>query len=447
MSGRVVKIVVLTLLVAGVVSYLYVLNPTSVQLTMMPGKTKELPLALVLIFTFGAGALLISLFVMIIGVKGWLYRRKEARRAELAESHKRLLVSARERAALGDYQSAAALLLKIVLKDPSDMVARIQLAEAYQKNGDLPTALKMLEEARVEQRQNVELLLLASDLNAAMGNQTAAHDNAALVLKLIPKNTFALSRLVASAASLKRYEEAAGYQRMLLKLSPGVDQSAAQSRLADLELKAALKNHTGNAEGLRKEVSDILRRHREFAPALETAAYLEEQDGRTDAATKLLCDAFQSSKNLRYLEKAAIIWLRAENPQKALSIVASALKKKDSECELIEGLLFHASLLLHLEMLDEASRELKKVRPETITDEKTSAAYEVLHCRLLRREGKLDEAFESALRALSEDSFINRTLLLGEVLEQGHDRDSETLPLADSPGSKNARNVFQLSTP
>src|SRR5690606_11124128 len=121
-----------------------------------------------------------------------------------------------------------------------DMEARVLLAETYRREGDLNAALRVLEDARMEQKRNPELLLQAADINEQQLNYTAAYDNTALVLKLSPKNHGVLERLVGYCRRLERYDEAIAHQEQVLKLTSGADYEREQDRLAHLELERTL---------------------------------------------------------------------------------------------------------------------------------------------------------------------------------------------------------------
>ncbi|MCB0322678.1 MAG: DUF1049 domain-containing protein, partial [Bdellovibrionales bacterium] len=392
MSGRIVKLLVL-LLIAAAVSYVFYLNPGPVEVTYRPGVSWRLPLALVLIATFFVGVLLTALFAFAIGIKLQFATWRVNRRAQQTKDHHDLIGEARAELALGNFGAARALFQKVIQRDADDLEARVLLAESYRREGEDRAALRILEEARMEQRQNPELLLLASDLNEKLGNPTAAHDNAALVYKVAPRNPMVLARLVHTCGQLGRFDEAVSYQEQLVKLLSGDPYQHAQEHLAGLKLRRALAAPTESAETLRATLNDILKQHRDFVPALAELAAMECDALHFEEATKFWLRAFEASKNPLYLERIASMWIHADEPSRAVATVRNTLHPRGAKAPLsAAGQIFFVNLLLHLEMIDEARKEFERLKAIPLADEELRAAFALVKARILEREGRVDEA-------------------------------------------------------
>lgn len=408
---RKILVIAFLLFIVAAVLYVYYLNSQTVKLAYSSSGSFEHPLGILAIGIFVAGALFASLFAMFFGFKlRWATNRLE-KQQRLLKDHRKLLADARGQLALGDFSGAQGALAKIIQRDPDDVIARVLLAETFRRRNDPDAALNVLEQARIEQKKNVELLLLASDVNSELGNHTAAYDNAALILKLKPKNRFSLERLVHSCVALGRLDDAIEYQQQLVKVLSGDEYTQAQDGVAHLQTLAAVKRAGGDKAKLRAEIESVLRNHRDHPHALSLLAELEYEDGNRDSATKLLKKLFQLTGEVIHLECIAALWLRAEEPAKALSSVRSALATVTKRQPHPEGQLFIANLLLHLEMVDEAKVEFSEVERLVDNVPQLASAVMLFKSKLLKRLGKESEAL-----SLFFDSFEAAAALPGETL-------------------------------
>lgn len=407
------KILIIAFLLSVVFSvlYIYYLNSEVVTLSYSSAGNIKQPIGILVIGVFIVGALFASIIAMFFGIKlRWATKRLEKQQRMLLE-HRKSLADARGQLALGDFSGAQNALAKIIQRDPDDVIARVLLAETFRRQNNLEAALNVLEQARIEQKKNAELLLLASDVNAELGNHTAAYDNAALILKLKPRNRFALERLVESCVSLGRLEDAIEYQQQLVKVLSGDEYTQAQENVAQLRTLEAVKRADGDPAELRKEVEGVLRNHRDHPHALSLLAELDQSEGDRESATKLLKKLFQLTKEVIHLECIAAIWLRAEEPAKALSNVRAALSSVTKREAHPEGQLFLANLLLHLEMVDQAKAEFAELEPQLEASNHLAPAAMLFKTKLLKRLGKADEAL-----GIFFDSFEAATALPGESL-------------------------------
>lgn len=403
MPSKIVKLLIV-LLVAAIISYVFYLNPLPAQVYLSPDSSITLPMALVLIATFFVGVLVTALFAFFIGLRVTFHTWRIEKKQKQVKEHHHMIAGARGELALKNFNSARGLFQKVIASDPNDVEARVLLAETYRRNGELKEALKVLEEARVEDKKNVELLLLAAEVNEQLGNDTAAFDNAAMVLKLSPKNTFALKRLVADCQRLNRYEEAVTYQEQLLRLVPREDYEQEQQTLAHLELKKAQKSLSGAP--LAKALEEILKRHKDFTPARAVLAELRCDALELDAASKLWSKCFEESQDPLYLERIASMWIHADDPTRAVASVRNTLQQPGKKDVDVTAHVFFISLLLRLEMVDEARTEFEKLRSISLKDEELKTAYTVIKAKLLQKEGREDEALEEVFSRLYKDGLL-----------------------------------------
>ncbi len=404
MPGKIIKLLIVLLLTA-IVSYVFYLNPAPAQVFYKPAGSWSLPMALILITTFFLGVLVTALFAFVIGVRIQLHTWKISKKHKQTIDHHQLIAGARGELALNNFNSARGLFQKIINTDPDDIEARVLLAETYRRDGELKEALRVLEEARVEDKKNVELLLAAAEINEQLGNDTAAFDNAAMVLKLSPKNTFALKRLVSDCERLNRFEEAVTYQEQLLRLIPREEYDEEQKRLAELELRKARKLTPKGK--LVAALEEILKRHRDFTEAKAALAALQCDALELDSASKLWSKCFAESGDPTYLERIASMWIHADDPSRAVASVRNALLQKGPKSDIdVAAQVFFISLLLRLEIVDEAKSEFEKLRSVSLVDDEVRKAHTVIKARLLQKDGREDEALEELLTQIQKEGLL-----------------------------------------
>ena len=387
MPSRITKFVIIALLVLAS-CYLFYLNPTPVDVSYAPGQAWKAPLAFVLVCTFFAGAVTIGLFALFIGVRRSFADWREGQRQKRLTQHRDLVLRAREQFAFGNYVEARAIFQAVTDQDQSNIPCWLLLSQTYEALGDVKGALSVLDRARITQRENAELLLRAAELNEKLGNLTAAQDNIALLLTRHPANRLALRRAVSYARTLQRLDDAATYLRALLKTGESAEQQELSLQLAEVELARLQSTVADSPDTLRQALLEFLRQHRDFPPALADLAGLELARGENGAAAKLLSRAYEVSGSLSYLRRLADLWLGLHNPDKAVSAVQSTIVSRSQSTATTA---FFISLLLHLELLDQAARELAKAPADF------EAQWPWLVGRLLLKRGDFRQAVEKLL--------------------------------------------------
>ena len=87
------------------------------------------------------------------------------------------------------------------------------------------------------------------------------------------------------------------------------------------------------------------------------------------------------------------MWLRAHDPDKAISAVKSAISNAGFEHEFaVSGLLFLAGLYLYLEMIDEAATVVEEASESKYLNSELQQQLDFVKARLLVRQGKPQEA-------------------------------------------------------
>ena len=354
MSKR-IFLLALALLTVGIISALFLLNPQGAVVNLGGERTYQAPMALVLILTFVAGGLFTFILTFIsqfrLALEAWRERRlRAAERGHLKE-----LVAIRELIALEKYSEAIPRLSQILKEDPDNAACRALLASCQDSLDDSSAALRTLEEGRGRIITSAELYLKAALIYEKRGNLTAALDNMALLLKSHPTSKKVLREGVRIAEKLGEGERAIQFQERLLKLLSGDEYQAAQEKLAALELKRIEKQPRAVQS---EELSRLLKRHRTFAPAFQMQAELDELRGEVELANRSLVRGFGLSGDISFLSRIASLWLKRDNPERAVKNIRAAVGERDSE----EGRAYLACLLASLGIMDEAEKELSRLQ-------------------------------------------------------------------------------------
>ena len=439
MWKNLIRYLVIPIAIIAVVTYLWLLNPEQVSFTYKQGTVWQGPLALLLIVTFLTGTIFSAIFSFFFGTLRLFSDWLDARKRKTALTAKGLFVVGREYLATGVLDDAESTFRKILLSTPDDIIARTSLAQTLQQKGDLRSALIVLEQARPQHSHNLELLVMLAELNDKLGNKTAAYDNLSLVLKSHPQNIFALEKLVGYCTALERIDEAIQYQRQLIRLNTNTALETKQEQLADLEFLVAKKTQD------EATLEELLKKNRNYAPAMAELASILETKGNFDKASKLLIKAFDKSTDVKYLGQLATLWLKLDDPSKAISQIRAAIKSgQNDENKLIAASLFLVNLLLHLEVIDEARIELNKIDALSKSAPDLSSQYQpIINYFLaitLSREHNNDEAVElmtSTMRNLlklpNNDFFSHNKKLINNIIVKTNRIKNQPQPSLSTP--------------
>ncbi len=392
MITRINKLIVGLILVVSV-SYLFYLNSHSVTINLGPSWSLSAPGAIVFISTFIAGFLFCSIFALMFGLKSlWRERGLEERERRRNRSEK-LLLDARSALAAEEWDRARDLWTSIVSRDGQNTIARIELSKSLEGAGKFKEALKVLDEARVADSTNTEVLFRAAEINLSMGNSTAALDNLALILQSHP-NLRAATMARDLAENLNRFEDALQYHETAERLGlSGKEATEAKTRIEfkKLEIEGA-QDETKLIEALHR----FTKRNSSFVPGLHRLAMLEADAGNNEDAAKHLMTASKVSGDPTYWQEAAKIWLKNAQPSKA--VAAARTGTSDAKgAHKIKSSLEMVKLYLKLNMLEEARGELEGFegllsREDIQADRAISRTVLILRGRLQNALGNYQES-------------------------------------------------------
>ncbi len=404
MSARLWNLLIFTAIIAAMVCYLYFLNPEIVQVRWGPGQERVLnsPLALVIVTIFFLGAATSASLTLLLGFRTFWRELRTLRKQRIREANQKRIFEAREELAIGNLHSARKQFLAIIEKDPEDLASRIALAETYEDEGLVEQAIKVLQATPLSQKTNREVLANLAELHAGNGNRLAACDALRLLLVRDPKNPDILRRLSELSAELSKFDEAFEYGEQYARVAKDSgERKVALADLAEIELRQAQQKLANNQELYQLKLEEILKRHHEFGPALKELAEVECRKLNLEAANRLFQRAFRSLKTVDVLRSIAELWLSVDEPKKALANVSLLVKEvKTSPPE--SGKLFLIALLLLLEQIDDAKRELDSLKATGSSMSHIQSELAVISSMLLRKSGNESEANDLLLATVGQ---------------------------------------------
>ncbi len=348
-----IRQLLVALLIVAIAIYVVIANNTPISISLL-GETITANTGVILITAFSTGLLCATLIAGFLALKGFIRERRLKLREKERLAFYDGFLEAREFLAAEEWTKAQEQWSRIVKKDPTNIIARIELSRSLEGMGEVQEALRVVEEARSEFPKNTEVLFRAVELNLVLKNKTAALDNLALILYHHPnKRAARLARDLSE--SLGRIEDAIEYQSKLEELGLREDSSdQIRSRLNYLALVAEYK---GDDALLEEPLRLFVRGNPASSEALRHLASIEKNSGRTENAAQLLIKAARASETPTLWHEVSDLWIANKNPEKALSSAKTALKDCEGTAKLCAQLEL-VRLQISLDMLDDAMKGL-----------------------------------------------------------------------------------------
>lgn len=365
MIRRINTLLIIAFIVAAAV-FLVTQNSQQVSLQLASGSALDTSLGVLVLLVFGLGMALALLIASAYTMRGYFRERSLARQRDRLNTLVASLSEALDHEAAGEWRKARNILVSTLRREPSFALPRLLLARVLAASGETQEALDILEDARRHHPENVALLMESAVLLERNGNTSAAFDHAALAARRMPAPR-TLEHAARYATSLERFEEALNYVDELSRLTP----ESHEERIATLELQRALRNTSGEDE---EALLAFVERYPHFAPGLQTLAARRSASGAHREAAKLFSRAAQLTSDRAVLEEAVEAWLRAEDPEAALSSARAVMAESRDDTEVFGARLVLIRTLLRLQMHEEAAGALEEARrqlPRLSQEERT----------------------------------------------------------------------------
>ena len=350
-------------LIIGAALYITLSNSEPATLKLGPTLQVNTYAGVIYIAVFVLGCIAASVVALFFGFKSYLRERKLRAAERNRQAFFDLFVKARSLVASGEYAAARDVWEQVLRHDQDNVIARVELSECLELNGDLREALRVLDATRLSSRSSAEVLFRAAELNRKLGNNTAARDNLALVIETAP-NRRALEQARDLSEQLGNIDDALEFQYELERAGYlSEDTDAARVRLTF----AAILKERHNSASLREALVPFVRKHPEFIPALDKLAEVETSLGNLDHAAELLVRAAKASggEPSRW-HKVCDLWLNSSSgdfktrADRAVAAARSAAQATTG-LERVRAELFLARTLLIATRADDARQVLDTV--------------------------------------------------------------------------------------
>lgn len=421
MSYKFLKLLLFILISTVAAGYVFYLNPTSVSFKYnnTPEAVIEKPLAFILLCAFIVGIVLTTILAFWVFLKYKFHIWRLHKAAEEISSANIQISKAREYLALKEISAARDLLQKVIDRDAKNITAQIMLAKTYHLENKPALAIKVIDEARVANEKNKELLLYAAELNEELGNFTAAIDNLAIAHESDNKAKIVLAKLINYCQRINKHEQALEYGHKLVKLADNYDeQQLFLEQLAQLELDLIKSKSANNPQQQKIAINDLLKRHRNFTPAIFELGIIEKNNFNIEAALNNLNKAFSLKPEIKYLEEIAFILLGINDPDRAIATSTNAINNlekihgKNADI-FIEAKIFFICLLLSIEFVEKAKIEFSTLSNLEVRSKELRDKINLLNSVILSKQGETIKA-NQILNMLSQENiklpFLKNTI-------------------------------------
>lgn len=365
-------------------------NLEQITLRLWPGREFSASVGVIVVAVFFIGAACAALVSLFFGIKAYLRERRLHKNERQRSAFYFGMLKARAYSSSEEWSKAREEWQRLTKIDPTQIIARLELARCLEGLGATKEALKIVDGIRAEKTDNVEVLLKAVDLNLSLGNKTAAIDNLALVMyhQANPKAA-ALARDLSE--QLDRIDDALEYQKELDRLCERDDKSNAIAQR--LRLKIILRDY--QEKDLLNQLRIFVKQNNNCPEGHFHLAQQEKLAGNRDKTAENFLQAARLGKKPSFWQEAINVWLEDNQPEKALSAARTAVRSTTGPARTFMAL-NAIKLYLRLNMLKEASEALEALpalikESEHEVNSQTAETLEILKALLSAKEGNIEQ--------------------------------------------------------
>jgi tetratricopeptide (TPR) repeat protein len=315
------------ILLVAISIYLLSHNSEQVAFHLTGTSTTNTTIGTLVITTFIVGFVSASAIAGFFRLRAIINERAMVKREAARQSFVALLQTARGYVAGGEWAAALETWKKLLRKDPTHLIGYVEMSRCYERLGLHKEALKVLDEVRPVDKNNVELLFRAAELNLHQGNKTAAVDNLKLILDAEPMLR-AATMAFKTCEELARFDDAADYLRTAIDC--GLPEREAHYHRERIHFKKLMADHKKSEEPtqeLIKRLNKFLKAHDECSEALAELGRLEIQNGQIERGAECLTKAGRLSGNQSYWSEAISAWLARDMAGSAVAAAKTATRK------------------------------------------------------------------------------------------------------------------------
>lgn len=375
--------------------YLHTQNPGAVTFVVTQERTYVLPVTLLLFFGFFAGAVLAVFNSLLVDAKRAIKdmkARKEKRLLAQADENYRKGIEALSN---GDAPEARSLIEKAVKANPTDASIIVSLSETYVRENRSKEAIKVLENGFLTAANSIHIHIAIAKCAEDFGDGFRASKAYEEVLKLDPRNPYALRKLRDYRVREGQWQDAATLQKTIVEREPEENTRKREKKLLTGYLfeSASRLLEEGRLNEAIVKVKEVLKNDDSFMPAHILLGDLLCRQGNVSNAIKVWEKAQARYSSEAIILKLEDIYLKESAPEKILEKYQREISAHPNDINLR---LLLSRLYLRLEMVDAAIEELERIHMES---EDSYYPQILLGEAYLRRKqsGKAAHLFQNAL--------------------------------------------------
>ncbi len=356
-------LLIIILIVISLFCWLSLVNPVDVEEFHFFGKTFETNVPTLMISSFVLGAILVFIITLTRDAKRAIQGYRKSRQKRREESIKEELNKGMDDFLRGHLTKAKTHFIEVLARDPSQMDLYFRLSEIALKEGNHEEALRWLEEARLIDIRNVDILLRQAALYQQMKRSDETIRTLNRAFGLDETNLEALMRLREIYLDSGKWEEAIRIQKSVLKLAKG-KQAEKEETIFYLGLRHEHARNLLNRgdqdaiESALKEAKEIVREDKTFQPGFVLLGDIYLRMGKWTSAGNVWGKGFSRFKSILFLLRLEELYLSREDPGTLLRIYQRVLRQNPDRWVIA---FFYAKLCLRLEMLEEALEEIDEI--------------------------------------------------------------------------------------
>lgn len=344
----------LLLLIAGL-GHMANLNPGNVTIHLTGSTSMELPIIALFLLSISFGGLLVIMISGTSDIKNFFLNWRSSKIKKREEKILDLFTEATNAFLSRRTKKAIDLYHRLLDLSPNHINTLLKLGELYRMEKNYGEAIRLHKRARALDEQGLDVLLaLSEDLDEAGRHEEAIYLLTG-ILKRDDSNPTVLKMLRNIYIRMERWEEAHETQERILKGNGKVQQvdfEGESSLLVGLkyEIGKGLFDK-GNVEKARRYFREALKLNKKFLPSYIGLGEILIHENNINRAETLWEGAFKITGNIILLHKLEDLYLEMDQPDRAIDIYKSAIKREPNN----QVLRFYLGRLYYrLEMIDEA---------------------------------------------------------------------------------------------
>ncbi|OGP14609.1 MAG: hypothetical protein A2054_03400 [Deltaproteobacteria bacterium GWA2_55_10] len=389
-------LLVFIIVILGVFFFLHTQNPGNLTFVVTSEHTYVLSPTLLLFFGFFAGVVLAVLNSLLADARRAIKEIRERKEKKLLAQADENYRKGMELLVKGDTLSARELMEKAHRAKPNDTGIIISLSETYMRENRPQESIKVLENGYLTNPSSIGILSSLARCAAESGDMPRAAKAFEDVIRLDPRNLYALRKLRDLKIRECAWSEAARLQRSVIENEKNDEAEKKERRLITGLLYESAR-HSMNEGRLSEaliKLKEVLKNEDSFLPGHILLGDVLDKQGNTANAAKVWEKALHRFPNAEpVILKIEEMFLRESAPDRILERYQKEIISHPADTNLR---LLLSRLYLRLEMVDNAIEELERLQLDGIESFYSQVLLGEAYLRR-KQDSKAADLFQKAL--------------------------------------------------